>query len=324
MNTGLDIERVLDIWLEDGPRTIAERVVDDALRTVERTDQQRGWRAFLPRSSRPLPVRWAGYALLLVALAVGAALVVSVLGGRAFFVAPTTPSRSPASVVASPSAGSILHASKPPRPAGATLLLMGDTMLENRPYTTLSFEPAFTISGSGGWMIPLPAPGGGRLEGPAHAYFFARQPSGDPFMTKTLSVIRPSQVITEGGAATEPAPDDLVAWLLARTDLDLGKPLPVTIGGLSGTAVEGTVRTGAATNSVGAINLLCSADNARCGWTNGEEVGVGLGERFRFVVLEVRGQTIVLAAGDDARSWSRDLPELERLMNSVTFPSPTG
>ena len=324
MNTGLDIERVLDIWFEDGPRTVAERVVDDALRAVDATDQERGWRAW--RSSvrtpaRPIP-RWAAYAALVVALVIGAVVAV---GGRGLFVAPSTlSSPSPSRLTASPSASSILHASKSPRPAGATPLLMGDTMLENKPYTTLSFEPAFTIRGSGGWLIPLPAPGGGRLEGPAHAYFFARQPSGIPFLMPTLSIIRPSQVIAAGGTSVDPVPADVIAWLRARTDLDMGMPSPVTIGGLEGTAVEGTVRQGAATNSVGAINLLCSTDNARCGWSNGEEVGVGMGERFRFVVLDVRGATVVLVVGDLAENWPLDQLELERLLNSVTFPSPTG
>jgi hypothetical protein len=326
MNTGLDIERVLDIWFEDGPRTVAERVVDEALRSVERTEQQRGWRAILRAPARPMP-RWTAYAALAVALAIGLAVVASVLGGRGFFVAPTTlssPSPSPSTGAASPSAGSILRTSKPPRPAGATLLLMGNPMGDGETYTTLSFEPAFTIRGSAGWLIPLPAPGGGRLEGPAHAYFFAHQPGGNPAIVPSLAVIRPSQVISQGGASTEPVPNDLIGWLQARTDLDLGKPFPVTIGGLDGTAIEGTVRRGAAANSVGAINILCSTDNASCGWTNGEEIGAVVGERFRFVVLDVRGQTVVLAAGDDTKAWSQHLPELERLMNTITFPSPTG
>src|SRR5262249_7070698 len=102
------------------------------------------------------------------------------------------------------------------------------------------------------------------------------------------------------------------------------KPSEVRIGDVTGTAVEGTVRSGAATNSVGAINLLCSTDNAACGPSNGEEIGVGPGERFRFVLLDVRGQPVVLVVGDDERSWSKDLPDLERLMNSLTFPSRTG
>jgi len=327
MNSGLDIERVLDIWFEDGPRTVAERVVDDALRTVEETEQQRGWRAILRAPARPMPARWAAYAVVIVALAIGVAVAASVLVGRGLFVGPTrlsSPAPSPSTGTASPSASSILHASKPPRPAGAALLLMGNPMVDGETYTTLSFEPAFTIRGSAGWLIPLPAPGGGRLEGPAHAYLFGQQPRSDPFLEPAVSIIRPAQVITEGGASTEPAPDDLIAWLQARTDLDLAKPFPVTIGGLGGTAIEGTVHKGAAANSVGAINLLCSTDNPTCGWTNGEEVGVGFGERFRFVVLDGRGQTVVLVAGDGAQSWSQDLPELEQLMNSLTFPSPNG
>src|SRR5262249_7575448 len=149
-------------------------------------------------------------------------------------------------------ASRVLAPSKPPRPAGATLLLMGDTMVDGTPYTTLSFEPAFTIRGAGGWLIPLPAPGGGRLEGPAHAYFFGRQPTGNPSRTRALPVIRPSRVIGGGGAAAEPVPADLIGWLRSRSDLALGKPSEVRIGDVTGTAVEGTVRSGAATNSVGA------------------------------------------------------------------------
>ena len=329
MNTGLDIERVLDIWLEDGPHTIAERVVDDALRTVERTEQQRGWRSIVRVPARPIPLRLAAYMALVLALALGAAVIAGVLGGHVFLPQPITtasppPSSPVASAAARPSATPVLRASKPPRPAGATLLLMGNPMTAGQTYTTLSFEPAFTIGGADGWQVPLPAPGGGRLEGPAHAYFFGGQPSGNPLLMPTLSIIRPAQVITEGGAATERAPADLLAWLQTRTDLSLGEPRQVRIGELTGTAVEGTVRTGAATNSVGAINLVCSSDNAACGWTNGEEVGVGPGQRFRFVSLDVRGQTVLLVAGDDARAWNADLPTIERLMNSLTFPSPTG
>ena len=329
MNTGLDIERVLDIWFEDGPLTVAERVVDDALAAVERTDQQRGWRSALRVPVRPTGSRWAAYALLVAALAVGLALVIGLLAGRSVFVAPTNPPPAPPTPVATAAAAaaspsSVLRASKPPRPAGADLLLMGNPMTSGRTYTTLSFDPAFTIGGADGWLIPLPAPGAGRLEGPAHAYFFSRQPTGNPFLMPAVAMIRPSRVITEGGASTEPAPADVVAWLQARTDLDLAKPFQVTIGGVTGTAIEGTVRHGATTNSSHAINLLCSVDNARCGWTNGEEVGVGPGERFRFVVLDVRGQAVVLVAGDSVDSWSHDLPELERVMNSLSFPSPAG
>jgi hypothetical protein len=331
MNTGLDIERVLDIWFEDGPGTVAGRVVDDALAIVERTDQQRGWRSVLGAPVRPLGHRWATVGILMAALAVGLALVVGLLAGRGLFVAPTTPPiASPTPLATRPAAvvspSPVLRASKPPRPSGADLLLMGNPMASGRTYTTLSFEPAFTVEGADGWLIPLPAPGAGRMEGPAHAYFFVAQPVfGKPI--PSVGLIRPSQVITEGGVSTNPAPTtsaDMVAWLLARRDLALSKPFRVQIGDLTGTALDGTIRKGASTNSVGAINMICSSDNTTCGWVNGEEIGVASGLRFRFVVLDVRGQTVLLLASGPASSWSTDLPLLERFMNSVTFPGPTG
>jgi len=131
---------------------------------------------------------------LALAVVLGAAVVAAVVGGRLFVPVPTTtasppPSNPVASPAVRPSATPVLRASKPPRPAGATLLLMGNPMSAGQNYTTLSFEPAFTIAGADGWQVPLPAPGAGRVEGPGHAYFFGRQPSGDPFLIPALPAI---------------------------------------------------------------------------------------------------------------------------------------
>jgi hypothetical protein len=339
MNTRPDIERVLDHWLEDGPRAIPERVVDDALVVVARTDQIRRRRWILPSVGRHPSLQLALIAvLILLVAAVGVAAVAGFLRDPSAVVplpsvvAPTPRGSSPAVAVPSPSPAvarlspsPVLRASVPPRPAGANLLLNGNAMVAGQRYTTLSFEPAFTIGGADGWLIPLPAPNAGLLEGRAHAYFFGAQPTtGDPLLIPSLSLIRPSQVITEGGVSTEPAPADIIAWLEARSDLSLGKRFKVQVAGVTGTAVEGTVRKGAAENSVGSINLVCSTDNTSCGWDDGQEVGVGRGQRFRFVVFDVRGQTVLLQLADDEREWAADLPTLEKLMTSLDFPGPTG
>src|SRR6478736_1064780 len=205
MNTRLDIERVLDHWLEDGPRAIPERVVDDALVVVARTDQIRRRRWILPSVGRHPSLQLALIAvLILLVAAVGVAAVAGFLRDPSAVVplpsavAPTPRGSSPAVAVPSPSPAvarlspsPVLRASVPPRPAGANLLLNGNAMVAGQRYTTLSFEPAFTIGGANGWLIPLPAPNAGLLEGRAHAYFFGAQPTtGDPLLIPSLSLIR--------------------------------------------------------------------------------------------------------------------------------------
>ena len=296
MNSGQDIERILDHWLAEGPRTIADRVVADTLAIVERTEQPRV--DGLARRTTIAPTVLRLMAAAAIVAVVGAGLIV---GGalRTDHGPAPLPSASPSGPAATgprPSASAIARSSIPPRPAGATLLLIGVPMDDHTTYTTLSFQPAFTFRGSTGWQLPVGPIGAPRAEGPGHAYFLSTgNVVGDLFQIPGMAVIRPTGVISEGGATTGPTPPDLVAWFRARTDLTLAPPTPVTIGGLAGTMLEGTVRPGAKANSVGAINMLCSADFTPCDWSSGGEIGVGHGQRFRFIVVDVRGQTVVIA-----------------------------
>ena len=87
MNTRLDIERVLDHWLEDGPRAIPERVVDDALVVVARTDQIRRRRRILPSVGRHPSMQLALIAvLILLVAAVAVAAVAGFLRDRSVVV----------------------------------------------------------------------------------------------------------------------------------------------------------------------------------------------------------------------------------------------
>ena len=325
MNTGQDVERILDHWLAEGPRTIADRVVADALAIVERTDQPRVDRVARRMSIAPTVLR-----LLAAAAIVGVAGAGLIVGGALRTdrgPAPVPPTQRPSPSVSSPrpSGSSIARSSLPPRPAGATLLLIGVPMDDRTTYTTLSFQPAFTFRGSMGWQLPVGPIGAPRAEGPGHAYFLSTgNVVGDLFQIPGMAVIRPIQVISEGGALASPTPPDLVAWFRARTDLALSPPKPVTIGGLAGTMLEGTVRPGAEANSVGAINMLCSADFTPCDWSSGGEIGVGPGQHFRFVVVDVRGQTVVIAVSSGTSEWTGALPVFERLVNSITFPDAAG
>ena len=53
-------------------------------------------------------------------------------------------------------------------------------------------------------------------------------------------VVRPGTVFNETGAG-EAVPDDLAAWVEARTDLRISSSTPVTLGAVQGTLIEATV-----------------------------------------------------------------------------------
>jgi hypothetical protein len=71
MNDRSDIERVLGYWLEDGPSTMHDRVIDNVARRISLRPQRQSW-----RSLRRSPMNQA----LKLAAAVAAVLVVAVVG----------------------------------------------------------------------------------------------------------------------------------------------------------------------------------------------------------------------------------------------------
>ncbi len=340
MTAEKDLERALAGWLEHEaapppPREPLEHVLSAT-------------RALRPRSALVAGVgsAWVGSgarfgsgSLMALRLATAAVVVLMVGVGLYSAIRPrddqgttlSSPSPQPtqgasaqpsaAASPAQPSRTPVLPTSGPARPAGATELLAGVAMEAGQTYTTLSFTPAFTFSGGAGWQMLPPRIGGLPPEGRSHAYFLGSGLLGsDPFLVPAITITKPTRVITEGGAAVEAAPADLAVWLQARTDLVLGKPKSITVGGFTGTQLEGTVRKGAKANAVGAINMICTSDNKDCGPAYGDEVGVGPGERFRFLVIDVRGQTVLVMASSSAATWTTDLPALETFTNSITFP----
>jgi sugar lactone lactonase YvrE len=111
MTRDRDIERVLDQWFEDGPSEIADRVVDQALLTIDTTTQTRGVLR-LPRSfTMNGTMRLAAIAAAAVAVvAIGASLFNSSPPGNVGGLAtssPAQPSASP-STAGSPSASAVV------------------------------------------------------------------------------------------------------------------------------------------------------------------------------------------------------------------------
>ena len=284
MTTRRDIEPILDRWLAEGPARIADRVVFGALETVDHTEQLR----------RP---RWVGRANPLShtrRLAIAAAVAIVIGGGTLLALA----------VRSGPSVGGRI-----PSPTAVALYL--PRMTQGVVYRTPPFTPSFTITGVDGWYLVA-------ATGPGTAYFAKgpNEPSGPDDLN--VALIHPNQVLPVGGGHAQPLPTDLIGWLQARSDLLLQAPRTALVGGMPARIVDGTVVPTAKVNSDGNVSLLCAV--GPCDFNFGSDLGVALGSHFEIMVVDVRGQTVVIRIDSPESTWASGRHELDDFLSTLTFP----
>ena len=320
MTARSDIERLLDVWLQDGPTVISDSVVDRAIATVDRTPQVSVWRAAWRNPSMSILARVAAVAVLVV-VATSALVFLSsrpaTVGGQAPPVATPTPSPTPSPISSpSPTGASAPSSKATPSPSlqalrdDVTIIDTGSVMKGGVRYIPRDFLTPVSFEGVAGWLIATQVDQ--PLEGPNHVYI--NEPNDVSF-----DLYRPSQAITEAGASVISLPKDLVAWLQARTDLVLQAPSTIQFpGGTTGTVLEGDVKPGATTNG-SAINIFCS-DDAPCDFYNPNEWGVFPGDHFEWVIAMVRGAPLLIGVSATDTDWATAKPTFDALLASVQFP----
>ena len=310
MNDDRSFQRAVRDWLDDGSDRTPRSTIDAVLLAVRTTPQQRDlpvpWRNFQMSN----PFRLAAAVIAVVAVGLVALNLPRITGIGGPTTAPPTPSQAPHGT---PSAAPSARLSQAPTASPApTSRVSGSVQIGAGPVpadamtTTTLFNPAFTFTAGSGWNLDA--------EGPTRAWFSHNGRSG--FM-----IVQPAQVIEVGGSVAK-APTDLVAWLQARADLQLAAPTAITLGGFDGTLLEGSVRPGAFVNGGAAINIACSAERP-CNFEYGDEFGVGRNDHFQFVVVSVRGSTLLLGIATGDGFWDDERPTLEAFLHSIEFPDPS-
>jgi len=311
MKTQHDVDLLLDRWFSEGETEFSDRALDATLDIVEHTPQRRVLR--LPWRNRSM--------LLSMRLGAAAALaVVVVLGGAYLLTSPSpqvgqSPAPSPAATSApSPTPTGSPAGSPPPEPTlipGTSLMFRNTKLTDGTQYSTAKFSPAFSIQGRTGWWY---------LDGGPEIVGFANGPNEpNPPDTYEFSMAIVHRLINPSGSTTLTIPSDLVAWLQARPDLSLGAPTNVTVGGLHGTAIQGTVR-GSVTGD-GGVNLLCPTQTNPCGQGQPGALGVGFPGAFELIVIRVRGLDLVIQLQGPSTDWATNASVLDPMLSGLSFPA---
>lgn len=168
-------------------------------------------------------------------------------------------------------------------------------------YQTRSFKPTFSATVVAGWRP-------GRLlatfvgADETAAGIPLTQGLGDIVVTVPTSLDPPAP----GDPGTK-VPADLVAWLAANKNFVLGAPTAVTIGGIAGQQLDGTVAAGV---------KIDPADNA---YRMSDYLLFRGGQHVRFVVLTVGGSQVVLLTESGVADWDAFAKIADQLIGTLAW-----
>jgi hypothetical protein len=281
MTRDRDLDSILDEWFADGPARVADRVIDDALRTIDHTRQARGG------------LRLARYAqmngtLRLVAVAVAALVVVAIGAGLIVRYSPAqigAPTVTP-TVSASPSATT----SPSPSASPAVGILVEGASVFPGTYRS-NFDPPLTLT-VGNQVENGCAPGfqcRGTVDANQAAWLnieFGNAPPDHPRievfavrLDKVFDVAHPGKLVNP--------PADLATWFTRLPGVKvLAQPKPVTIGGLPGTQLD--LQAGSKGVAFGPIPGVTDPG-----------AGMGKGQTIRLFIVPVNGRDVVIWVAAD-------------------------
>jgi hypothetical protein len=315
MNDRSDIERVLSYWLEDGPASMPDRVVDVVARRISVRPQRRS-RRLLWRSPMSPAVKYGIAAAAVLVIAIGGYSLLprngSIGGPQATpTTVPTTPTVTIAPATIAPTSAAVVCDNGT---RGCLGRLSGGT------YTSANFKPTLT------YTVPS-----GPTDGPPAARW-----TNSVDLSRTYSLVPPGggyafQVISEiaipeqtpdcsakakAGAGTSVA--DWVDFLTKHPGLDAQTPVAVTIGGFSGFSVRfsrSSTWTATCPGSIGpAIELYIHPGAPQGGVRFVDD------QTESYTLLDVNGETVLIVVeSGGAAAQPGDLANAQPIIDTFAF-----
>lgn len=287
-------QRVAD-WLEDDPDNAPPIVLGTVLAAFPSIPQRRGLFAPWRTSLMSLSFR----------IAAGIAILAVVGAGVYLF------GRQPSVGAACPSASAYSLATSTPDAKGRIPTALGH-VVDYATYVTSVFRPRLEFS------VPIHLDGvveenasGIRIERAGSVWqVYAPTSLNDPGRSASPppSGALPKQI---------PLPKDLVAGLLSDPALAVIEAAPITIDGIAGRVLDGTLSPAAPMDALGYYEIV----TVPC------QTGPGFGffgrDHFRIIVLDVRGTSVVIGESADTDQWFYTGPgsdNFERVHATFRFP----
>jgi hypothetical protein len=172
-------------------------------------------------------------------------------------------------------------------------------------YTTKNFEPTLSFTLGEGWQSGIPDL--------RYVVDIERGiSSGIDFMNVRYVYDANNPLHSE----SNPAPDDMVAWLEQHPYLDAERPQPVAIGGVEGKQFDVSVPKMPEESPPGCGGPCLPLFELAPGLS----FAMAEGEKERFIVLEgVEGKTVTIAAGAPVEEFEAFIPKAQKVLKSVEW-----
>jgi hypothetical protein len=281
MNQRSDIDRILQVWMADGPTVMPDRVVDVVATRIGVQRQRRAW---------PFPGRTTVNNLKLIA-AVAAVLILGVVGynllpGQGVGVPHPTPTAAPTpTLLPTPSFTAT------PEPIACEDDLPGCLgPLSAGAHESSQLEPKLfyeTTGEPGEWLNVIDL---------STVYKIDLGNPNDPYVIAWTNVAIGNDLdacVVKPTVGAGNTVQDWIDMLQAHPGLDATTPTPIDLGGSKGQSIEVTVKPGYSacpSNGTQAVTFIIDTDPV----AGTIPYGVGTGQRMLLDIIDVDGKTVIL------------------------------
>lgn len=307
MNQPNDIERLLDRWLADGPSEAHDRVLETIADRIERQPQRPAWRLLW----REIHVN--GYLKPLAAVA--AVLVIAIVGFSLIGGAGGSSAGGPAASRSLSAASASPSPSPTPSPsiaceddlAGCAGLLAAGS------HGSSNFQPAVTFRTPQGWSNVVDVGSVFKLD-------FGTLSVPYILMWSNAKIPNTLDSCEPGATSPDRTVQQWIDFISTHPRLDATRPVPVTIGGSKGQAIDITIRAGQGVTCPGlpapVVQFIIDEDA-----TGNYVYGATATDRMHLVLLDVGGRTVIIQVygSTDQTTYEAGMAVVQPIIDSMRF-----
>jgi|SRR5829696_791290 len=193
-------------------------------------------------------------------------------------------------------------------PVAASGTLPEEGAISAGEYETGVFEPALSFKvGEGGWQV---------FQTPDLVGLFREKEDLQLAFARIEVVFDPSKPTEDVPRPAPQSVDGWITWFQKHPNLDTGKPVPVTVGGVSGMRIDSVVSS-IPSDYPEDCPLPCVP-----AYSTGEREGASdfvSGTKDRNVVLNVEGQIVLVVFTTSEEEFTELLPKAEEVLDTVEW-----